>query len=64
MVAALSGAGGLGALTLTSPLKVGSLDFVTHADERHGQNPAPTTRPAKDKNEHLDPTALQRIGCY
>jgi hypothetical protein len=39
----------LGALSLTSSLKVGSLDFVTHAGERHGQNPAPTTRPAKGK---------------
>jgi hypothetical protein len=52
MTAALSGVGGLGALSLTSPLKVGSLNFVTRAGKRRGQNWAPTTRPRERHNGH------------
>ena len=53
MAAALSGVGGLGTLSRTFPFEVGSLDFVTRADRRHGQNRARDNRPREMQNEHF-----------
>src|SRR5215471_6397146 len=50
--APVSGVGGLGALSRTCPVGVGSLDFVTHADKRRGQNRASDNPPRTRHNEH------------
>ena len=47
------GISGLGALSRAFPFEVGSLDFVTHADKRHGRNRARDNRPRKIQNVHL-----------
>jgi hypothetical protein len=53
MVAPVSGVGGLGTLARTFPVGVGSLDFVTHADTRHGQNRARDNSPRERQNGHF-----------
>jgi len=44
------GISGLGALSRAFPFEVGSLDFVTHADTRHGRNRARDNRPRQIQN--------------
>jgi len=49
--APVSGVGGLGTLSRTFPFEVGSLDFVTRADKRRGQNRASDNPPRERQNE-------------